>query len=89
MDLIFNWNPTKAEQNVAKHGVKFSEALTAFSDPLARIFDDHDHSGDEHRELLVGRSSSKRLLVVSFLRTRGLDSPHQRSPSNTARDSRL
>jgi uncharacterized DUF497 family protein len=41
-------------------------ALTVFADPLARIFDDPDHSNDEKREIIVGQSAQQRLLVVGF-----------------------
>jgi uncharacterized protein len=37
-----------------------------FPDPLAQITDDPDHSVIEERELILGRSSSGRTLVVSF-----------------------
>ena len=37
-----------------------------FVDPLARIFDDPDHSETEVREIIVGYSSKPRLLVVGF-----------------------
>ena len=40
--------------------------MTVFSDPLARIHDDPDHSESEHREIIVGNSARGRLLVVSF-----------------------
>ena len=63
---FFSWDEAKARSNLAKHGVSFDEALTAFADPLARIFDDPDHAEDEEREILVGYSSVDRLLVVSF-----------------------
>ena len=48
----FEWDPRKAASNLKKHGVSFAEALTVFSDPAARIFDDPDHSGDERREII-------------------------------------
>ena len=44
----------------------FQEALTIFADPLARIFDDEDHSFAEYREIIVGHSVTPRLLVVCF-----------------------
>ncbi len=47
----FEWDGRKATENLKKHGVAFEEALTVFADPLARIFDDPDHSDDEQREL--------------------------------------
>ncbi len=48
----FEWDPRKAGSNLKKYGVSFAEAL--FSDPAARIFDDPDHSSDEHREIVIG-----------------------------------
>ena len=37
-----------------------------FGNPLARIFDDPDHSIDEQREIIIGHSREGRLLLVSF-----------------------
>ena len=34
MNLRFEWDETKAETNVNKHGVSFYEAQTVFLDPL-------------------------------------------------------
>ncbi len=66
MSLKFEWDRSEALSNLSKHRVSFEEALTVFSDPLARIFDDEDHSLDEHREIIIGHSSQSRLLVVCF-----------------------
>ena len=46
--------------------MSFDEALTVLRDPLARIFDDEDHSVDEQREIIIGHSVRPRLLVVCF-----------------------
>jgi uncharacterized protein len=62
----FSWDPAKAEKNAAKHSVTFDEALTVFSDPLTRIFEDEVHSMDELREIAIGYSQRGRLLVVFF-----------------------
>jgi uncharacterized DUF497 family protein len=62
----FEWDPRKAEENLAKHGVPFEEAVMVFMDPLARIHDDPDHSRLEAREIMVGTSDKKRLLMVSY-----------------------
>ena len=62
----FEWDAKKAKENLKNHGVTFEEALTVFADPLGRIFDDPDHSENERRELIIGHSTSQRLLVVSF-----------------------
>jgi uncharacterized DUF497 family protein len=66
MSLKFEWDPKKAASNLSKHGVSFEEALTVFGDPLARIFDNEDHSVEEQREIIIGHSVKERLLVVCF-----------------------
>lgn len=71
MSLEFEWDATKATANRTKHGIGFDEALTVFADPLARIFDDPDHSSDEKRELIIGHSLQENLLVVCFTERQG------------------
>ena len=63
--MDFEWNPEKAERNLAKHGVTFHEAATVFGDPLALTFSDPDHCDEEDRFLTFGHSSEGHLLVVS------------------------
>jgi len=62
--LRFEWDNRKASINLKKHGVSFAEARTVFFDERARLIDDPDHSGDEERFVLLGLSSSLRLLLV-------------------------
>jgi hypothetical protein len=66
MSVRFEWDPKKANVNLAKHRVSFEEAMTVFSDPLAKIFKDDLHSTEEQREIVIGHSSRQRLLLVSF-----------------------
>jgi uncharacterized DUF497 family protein len=66
MSLVFEWDPRKARENLRKHRVKFAEAASVFSDPLARIHLDEDHSDEEQREIAIGHSTARRLLLVSF-----------------------
>ena len=35
------------------------------------MFDDPDHSADEHREIIIGHSVSQQLLIVSFTEREG------------------
>jgi hypothetical protein len=42
--MEFEWDVREAESNAAKHGVKFSEAMTVFGDPLEVVIPDPDHS---------------------------------------------
>jgi uncharacterized DUF497 family protein len=56
----------KSRSNLKKHKVDFAEAETVFGDSLAKIFDDEEHSADEKREIIVGHSIKRRLLIISF-----------------------
>jgi uncharacterized DUF497 family protein len=66
MSLRFEWDPNKAEANLAKHEISFEEAMTVFADPLARIFPDEEHSVDELREIIIGHSVGHQLILVNF-----------------------
>ena len=68
--LRFDWDPDKAESNEAKHGVRFSEAATAFGDPLSITIPDPERSVGEARFILVGSSYLDRLVVVAHAETR-------------------
>lgn len=63
-DLQFEWDETKAKANVKKHGVCFEEAKSVFLDDQAKMIPDPDHSEGEERFILLGYSSSLKLLVV-------------------------
>jgi hypothetical protein len=65
--MRFEWDPAKAESNLRKHDVSFDEAVTVFKDPLAYIFDDEAHSEEEHREIIIGMSALRRMLLVCFV----------------------
>ena len=63
--MEFEWDDGKAEINLTKHGVSFTEASTVFGDPLAVTFFDPDHSDDEDRFLTIGLSLENRVLILS------------------------
>ena len=65
--MKYEWNDTKAQINLAKHGVSFAEAQTVFDDPLYVDFYDPDHSISEHRYILLGQSVQGRLLFISYM----------------------
>lgn len=67
MNRVFIWDPFKAASNFDKHDISFEEALSVFRDPLARIFGDEEHSSMEPREIIIGQSSQRRLLLVAFV----------------------
>ena len=64
--MKFEWDSEKARSNQKKHNVTFDEAQTVFDDTQAYIFNDEWNSFGEYRELIIGHSSNKRLLIVSF-----------------------
>jgi len=64
IEIRFDWEPVKAEENLRKHGVSFDEAQSVFCDEYATEFYDDEHSEWEDRFLLLGLSSNLRLLVV-------------------------
>jgi uncharacterized protein len=63
--LKFEWDPAKAQGNLAKHGVSFEEAATVFRDPLSQTGRDPDHAMAEERFVIFGMSTSGRLLIVA------------------------
>ena len=64
--MEFEWDTKKAESNLSKHGVSFTEAQTVFDDPLYVDFYDPDHSDAEHRYIIIGESSKNRILLVAY-----------------------
>jgi uncharacterized DUF497 family protein len=58
------WDPAKEQININKHGVRFSQALTALEDDYAVTIED-DHPG-ERRFITLGMDEAERLLVVVY-----------------------
>lgn len=69
--MEFEWDLAKDADNLAKHGVSFSEAMTVFGDPLELTVDDPDHSETEFRFLSIGLSKAGRILIVSYTEREG------------------
>ncbi len=65
MKLTFAWDEAKNLENIKKHGVSFPEASTIFGRIPYEIFNDPDHSKNEHRYLAIGFSDKARALIVS------------------------
>ena len=63
-NLRFDWDQRKNRSNQTKHAISFEEAQTAFYDENARVLADPDHSEEEDRFILLGLSTTLRLLVV-------------------------
>jgi uncharacterized DUF497 family protein len=61
----FEWDPRKARQNEAKHGVPFELAVQAFDDPHLVLAEDAGHSGKEARYFAFGQAGGG-VLTVRF-----------------------
>lgn len=61
----FDWDPEKDLANQAKHGISFSEAQYAFTDPNRVIAEDLTHSKKEKRYFCFGRTGGG-VLTVRF-----------------------
>ena len=64
--MRFDWDRDKEAVNVVKHGVDFSEAQSAFADPLLVLAADKGHSKSEPRLFCIGRSGRGGILTVRF-----------------------
>jgi uncharacterized DUF497 family protein len=62
----FEWDPNKAQANVRKHGVQFSEATGIFSDDYAITIPDDESDPDEQRFVTLGMGTKGRILVVVY-----------------------
>lgn len=54
----FEWDPQKAKENVAKHGVTFERGAEIFADPDVLLVPDAAHSDEEDRHLAVGLTTT-------------------------------
>jgi uncharacterized DUF497 family protein len=67
----FDWDPNKAARNLAKHGISFDEAETAFDDPRRVVKPDELHSETEDRWIVIGRTNQGRLAVIVCTKRNG------------------
>jgi len=64
----FEWDLSKEQANIKKHGHTFSEVVEAFQDPRGVQLVDRKHSASERRFYWVGKVSSGKILTVWFTR---------------------
>ncbi len=65
--MEFEWDDNKADMNLKKHGVRFSEAVTIWLDHTALELPDPDHSSSEERWIRLGYSTQAHMLVVVYV----------------------
>jgi len=64
MQTRFEWDPTKAANNLKKHCVSFETATRVFADPFAVVEQDRIENA-EHRWQTLGSVSGYLLLLVA------------------------
>lgn len=62
--MKFEWDRNKEQTNIKKHGITFEQASYVFADPFALNIYDSEHSDDEDRWVLLGKSLNRTLLIV-------------------------
>lgn len=62
--MKFEWDINKEANNIRKHGVNFEQASYVFADPFALNLFDTEHSDDENRWILVGKSINETITLV-------------------------
>ena len=63
--MKFEWDTEKEKLNIQKRGITFEQASYVFADPFALSKYDDEHSEDEDRWILLGKSLSESILVVA------------------------
>ena len=71
MKLAFEWDETKARENLKQHKVGFDEGRTIFNDPFLLTFADIDTSDAEERYVNIGLSVRDRVLVLIHTERQG------------------
>ncbi|MCA9443356.1 MAG: BrnT family toxin [Candidatus Omnitrophica bacterium] len=62
--MRFEWDSSKAQGNLDKHGVTFDESATVLEDSLSITIPDPIHSQGEARFVTIGVSDRGKTLVV-------------------------
>jgi uncharacterized protein len=62
---MFEWDKSKANKNLLKHGISFADTFAAFDDPNAVTLD--DNRSNEQRYITIGMDSFGRILVVVYI----------------------
>lgn len=62
--MRFEWDESKNQANIRKHGIDFQSAVYVFSDPFALSIADDEHSENEERWILLGQNLNHQILLI-------------------------
>jgi len=64
--VAITWDHEKSVSNIAKHGIRFAEAVPVLEDPLGVTLVDDESDPMEQRYVVVGSDGEGRILVVVY-----------------------
>lgn len=64
--MAIHWDHEKSVRNIAKHGIRFAEAVPVLEDPLGITVVDDESDPSEQRFVVVGSDAVGRILVVVY-----------------------
>ena len=63
--IKFEWDSSKFDSNIKKHGISFETACEAFFDPFLQSLG-AEEAGEEIREVIIGMTVAWKLLYVVY-----------------------
>jgi len=64
--MQFEWNHSKNEKNILKHGIDFRAAARVFDDPHFIVNEDDRHNYGESRYRIIGAVDPHGILLVVY-----------------------
>ena len=65
----FVWDSSKAERNLAKHGIRFEQACPIFFDPFCILED--AGVDEEDRDAVIGATADRSMMFVIYVELEG------------------
>ena len=62
--MKFEWDKNKEKTNIQKHNIAFEQASYVFADPFSLSRFDDEHSANEDRWAILGKSLNETILLV-------------------------
>lgn len=63
---MITWDEKKRKQVIKDHGIDLKRISDIFDDPFAIDFEDTDHSFDESRRVIIGRTAAYGLVMAIY-----------------------
>ena len=64
---MVTWNERKRKQVIKDHGIDFENVADVFQDPFGIDFEDTEHSTDEPRRAVIGKTIAYGLILLIYV----------------------